>query len=728
MYYYYCLANKLNLFQTSLVDEEDLTKDCPPEGGDFSLHSPAVSSSSHSPSLPVTPPSPSPAVSPSSPPGVSTPTNSNSPCHPRSLTPSSTPSCSTNPASPSAAACSSALPPQGPGPGGGTSFDGGTMAIGPGGPTGPVSLAAGATPRSRSLDLPQQRSTDSDKESSFSIPTKHRQHYHGSKLKLLQRSHAMQEDSSPPPDIIDPCLGGSFSHSQMSNSLTVCPPPLGCPGGPPRRRLRHQGSSPGSFDGSSPCLSRDSSMEYTDSTGVDLLSFIIQTLHKNQKDRMLLLKIERELVNMVKDPKRTYHKFPHMSSYQRMLVHRVAAYFGMEHNVDQVGTCVIVNKTRNTRLPESRFREHIQDELLPPDEPKRSILRRGFSSFEEETSYKSPDRLGIDSRRSKSFEEREEEYEKVRRRIFSEESFSMEGMGDSPRRFHYPFMHGCKRGIMPHEDPRWLAVDPETHRKHYDNHRIRPSRLPKGESFENPDSLNPRSLRPPVFKSHSFGGYSGGVTVLSRGNSVASNPSSRLSKQDSTGSRFSDHSSSSGYKTQRQDTSSTNVSNTLSTTPSPTAGSYHHPGFGQPGSWGSEGDAQPVMWAVTDLEAVPSGALLINPQNGQPYTNPDGTLYRFDPSNPPSFMKSGCGGHGLHKIMAMQCREREEKRLLGSSENMASTPSSSSATTTVTPTYLSPGDIVKVGSSESRVPTPPNPVTCTSPNTSTKIVETVIGR
>ncbi|KAB7497864.1 R3H domain-containing protein 2 [Armadillidium nasatum] len=283
---------------TSLVDEEDLTKECPPEGGDFSLHSPAVSSSSHSPSLPVTPPSPSPAVSPSSPPGVSTPTNSNSPCHPRSLTPSSTPSCSTNPASPSAAACSSALPPQGPGPGGGTSFDGGTMAIGPGGPTGPVSLAAGATPRSRSLDLPQQRSTDSDKESSFSIPTKHRQHYHGSKLKLLQRSHAMQEDSSPPPDIIDPCLGGSFSHSQMSNSLT------GCPGGPPRRRLRHQGSSPGSFDGSSPCLSRDSSMEYTDSTGVDLLSFIIQTLHKNQKDRMLLLKIERELVNMVKDPNR----------------------------------------------------------------------------------------------------------------------------------------------------------------------------------------------------------------------------------------------------------------------------------------------------------------------------------------------------------------------------------------------------------------------------------------
>lgn len=47
----------------------------------------------------------------------------------------------------------------------------------------------------------------------------------------------------------------------------------------------------------------DSSMEYTDSSGVDLQAFIIQTLHKNQKDRMMLLKIEHELVSLVKDNK-----------------------------------------------------------------------------------------------------------------------------------------------------------------------------------------------------------------------------------------------------------------------------------------------------------------------------------------------------------------------------------------------------------------------------------------
>lgn len=48
----------------------------------------------------------------------------------------------------------------------------------------------------------------------------------------------------------------------------------------------------------------DSSTEqYTDSTGVDLQQFIMDTLNRNQKDRILLLKIEQELVNLAKDNK-----------------------------------------------------------------------------------------------------------------------------------------------------------------------------------------------------------------------------------------------------------------------------------------------------------------------------------------------------------------------------------------------------------------------------------------
>uniref|UniRef100_A0A8C3VIK0 cAMP regulated phosphoprotein 21 n=1 Tax=Catharus ustulatus TaxID=91951 RepID=A0A8C3VIK0_CATUS len=97
-------------------------------------------------------------------------------------------------------------------------------------------------------------------------------------------------------------------------------------------------------------LSKDYSQEYTDSTGIDLHEFLINTLKNNPRDRMILLKMEQEIIDFISDNNNHYKKFPQMSSYQRMLVHRVAAYFGMDHNVDQTGKSVIINKTSNTRM------------------------------------------------------------------------------------------------------------------------------------------------------------------------------------------------------------------------------------------------------------------------------------------------------------------------------------------------------------------------------------------
>lgn len=48
-----------------------------------------------------------------------------------------------------------------------------------------------------------------------------------------------------------------------------------------------------------------------------------------------------------------------------------------------------------------------------------------------------------------------------------------------------------------------------------------------------------------------------------------------------------------------------------------------------------EPGGQTVMWAVTSISSVPPGSVIINPQTNQPYTNPDGSVYRFDPDNPP---------------------------------------------------------------------------------------------
>ena len=48
-----------------------------------------------------------------------------------------------------------------------------------------------------------------------------------------------------------------------------------------------------------------------------------------------------------------------------------------------------------------------------------------------------------------------------------------------------------------------------------------------------------------------------------------------------------------------------------------------------------------VVWAVSDVTTVPPGSVLINPDNGTPYLNSDGSVYLFDPTNPPRLSPLG---------------------------------------------------------------------------------------
>ncbi|XP_050992179.1 cAMP-regulated phosphoprotein 21 isoform X1 [Labeo rohita] len=165
-----------------------------------------------------------------------------------------------------------------------------------------------------------------------------------------------------------------------------------------------------------PSLSKEPSLEYTDSTGIDLEEFLITTLKSSPRDRLMLLKLEQDMTDFMTDNS-SYKKFPQMSSYHRMLVHRVAAYFGLEHNVDHSGKAVIINKTCNSRIPEHRFAEHVQEEKA---EERRSILKRDTSQEKEDSQLRVPSLK--EQMRSKSIEEREEEYQRVRERIFSQDS------------------------------------------------------------------------------------------------------------------------------------------------------------------------------------------------------------------------------------------------------------------------------------------------------------------
>ncbi|XDV35168.1 hypothetical protein PO909_005168 [Leuciscus waleckii] len=246
-------------------------------------------------------------------------------------------------------------------------------------------------------------------------------------------------------------------------------------------------------------LSRDSSQEYTDSTGIDVHEFLVNTLKNNPRDRMMLLKLEQDILEFINDENNQYKKFPQMTSYHRMLLHRVAAYFGMDHNVDQTGKAVIINKTSNTRIPEQRFSEHIKDERTM-DFQKKFILKRDDASMDKDDNQI---RVPLqDGRRSKSIEEREEEYQRVRDRIFARESSQNGYINDN---------RGNRESSSRASSSRQSSTDSDV--KSLD---------PRPWSSTDSDSSS-RTLRPPVTKASSFSG----ISILTRGDSLGSARGSR---------------------------------------------------------------------------------------------------------------------------------------------------------------------------------------------------------
>ncbi|XP_052456406.1 R3H domain-containing protein 2 isoform X5 [Carassius gibelio] len=272
-------------------------------------------------------------------------------------------------------------------------------------------------------------------------------------------------------------------------------------------------------------LSRDSSQEYTDSTGIDVHEFLVNTLKNNPRDRMMLLKLEQDILEFINDENNQYKKFPQMTSYHRMLLHRVAAYFGMDHNVDQTGKAVIINKTSNTRIPEQRFSEHIKDERSM-DFQKKFILKRDDASMDKDDNQI---RVPLqDGRRSKSIEEREEEYQRVRDRIFARESsqngyindnrLSTDGYSSSSQKRRQIF-RGNRESSSRASSSRQSSTDSEMK-----------SLEPRPWSSTDSDSSS-RTLRPPVTKASSFSG----ISILTRGDSLGSKGSQGSARGSRTG-------------------------------------------------------------------------------------------------------------------------------------------------------------------------------------------------
>ncbi|XP_045335607.1 R3H domain-containing protein 1 isoform X15 [Leopardus geoffroyi] len=272
-------------------------------------------------------------------------------------------------------------------------------------------------------------------------------------------------------------------------------------------------------------LSRDSSQEYTDSTGIDLHEFLVNTLKNNPRDRMMLLKLEQEILDFIGNNESPRKKFPPMTSYHRMLLHRVAAYFGLDHNVDQSGKSVIVNKTSNTRIPDQKFNEHIKDDK-GEDFQKRYILKRDNSSFDKDDNQM---RIRLkDDRRSKSIEEREEEYQRARDRIFSQDSLCSQENYIIDKRIQDEDASSTQQRrqiFRVNKDASGRSTN--SHQSSTEN-ELKYSEPRPWSSTDSDSSL--RNFKPAVTKASSFSG----ISVLTRGDSSGSSKSiGRLSKTGS---------------------------------------------------------------------------------------------------------------------------------------------------------------------------------------------------
>uniref|UniRef100_A0A9R1SKA1 R3H domain containing 1 n=2 Tax=Cyprinus carpio TaxID=7962 RepID=A0A9R1SKA1_CYPCA len=357
-------------------------------------------------------------------------------------------------------------------------------------------------------------------------------------------------------------------------------------------------------------LSRDSSQEYKDSTGIDLHGFLVNTLKNNPRDRMMLLQLEQDILDFISTNESQRRKFPPMTSYHRMLLHRVAAYFGLDHNVDQTGKCVIVNKTSNTRIPDQKFSEHIKDVKMD-DFQKRYILKRDNSSVDKDDSVM---RMKLkEDRRSKSIEEREEEYQRARERIFAD------GLDTFPLDKRIQEDEVCnsiqqRRQIFRLKDSRSgnsLQSSSENEAQYSE---------PRPWSSTDSDSSN-LNLKPTVTKASSFSG----IPVLTRGDSSSSSRSAgRLSN---TGS---DSCSSVGSSTGSLSRSQ----------PPPAAAALAQP-MAFPAVSASSGvsyeppaSTASASYYLLPLEAagIPAGSILVNPHTGQPFLNPDGSAVVYSPS------------------------------------------------------------------------------------------------
>lgn len=185
------------------------------------------------------------------------------------------------------------------------------------------------------------------------------------------------------------------------------------------------------FQNVAACFPPSASMETAAaSTSVDVESvdsFLREALQG--RDRLTILRLEQEVDRFMRNSKLQQLEFqPMPSSYLRLVAHRVAQHYNLQSSAVDAnspeGTRIIARKTAESRFPKLRLADipaNIESEGRPVHvtQHKVEIKRRSFKGSKFHGDFNGSGDLSSRLNPSKSVEERKDEYNKARARIFS---------------------------------------------------------------------------------------------------------------------------------------------------------------------------------------------------------------------------------------------------------------------------------------------------------------------
>ncbi|KAF5959170.1 hypothetical protein HYC85_000379 [Camellia sinensis] len=172
----------------------------------------------------------------------------------------------------------------------------------------------------------------------------------------------------------------------------------------------------------------------------DVISSVDQFLREalqNPRERLSVLRMEQDVEKFIRDPTQQQMEFQQLpTSYLRLAAHRVAQHYSLQSMVlldntlpDGSGSRIIVRKTADCRLPLIRLAD-IPVKLPTEDS---GVVKVAIKQRPQKRSpaVGSTNSNSIKANNSKSVEERKDEYNRARARIFSSGSFSG-GIGGRP--------------------------------------------------------------------------------------------------------------------------------------------------------------------------------------------------------------------------------------------------------------------------------------------------------